>query len=167
MTVVVSLIHAHVHPTMTMVHVDTIIMMGLVPHRYDRGYSPRIDYSSDRDYRNHPPDRDDNNHIRQHSPSYYGRRYDNSNGFSPVRNYCQDCYPNQNHSRQGQGRYQGGNQGSNPNRYNNEGNGGSQLGRKGQNRQPQQNHSSNQPKLTYGRQQPAYCGNDCNIGRHQ
>ncbi len=91
--------------------------------RYDRGYSPRIDYSSDRDYHNSPPDRDDNYCIMQHSLSYYGRRYGNSTGFSPVRNYSQDHYPNPNHNRQGQGRFQGGNQESNTNRYNNEGNG--------------------------------------------
>ncbi len=33
MTVVIALIHAHVHPTMTMVHVNTVIIMGLVPHQ--------------------------------------------------------------------------------------------------------------------------------------
>ncbi len=44
---------------------------------YDRGYSPRIDYSSGSDYHNHPPDRDDYYRNRQNSPSYYGRRYGN------------------------------------------------------------------------------------------
>ncbi len=45
----------------------------------------------------------------------------------------QDRYPNQYQNRQVQGRYQGDNQRSSPNRYNNEGNGwnqGSRCGRK-------------------------------------
>ncbi len=32
MTAEVVQIHVHVHPTMTMVHVDAVICMGLVPH---------------------------------------------------------------------------------------------------------------------------------------
>ncbi len=30
---VVALIHAHVHPTMSMVHVDIVTMKGLIPHQ--------------------------------------------------------------------------------------------------------------------------------------
>ncbi len=33
MTEVVTLIHAHVHPTMAMVHVNAVFMTGLVPHQ--------------------------------------------------------------------------------------------------------------------------------------
>ncbi len=33
MTVAVALIQALVHPTMSMVHVDSVIMTGLIPHQ--------------------------------------------------------------------------------------------------------------------------------------
>ncbi len=32
MTAVVVLIHVHIHQTVTLVHVDAVIQMGLVPH---------------------------------------------------------------------------------------------------------------------------------------
>ncbi len=50
--------------------------------RFDRGYSPKIDYSQGRDYRYCSPDRNNNYRDRQYNPSYYDRRYNNSNGFS-------------------------------------------------------------------------------------
>ncbi len=128
MTAVVVLIHAHVHSTVTMVHVDTVNVhwsrsTSRSPRHFDRGYSPEIDYSCGRDYCYHSPDRINNYRDRQYSPSYYGRRYNNSNGFSPVRSYSQDLYLNQYQNRQVQGCYQGGNQRYSPNIYTNEGNG--------------------------------------------
>ncbi len=120
------------------------------PRHFDRGYSPEIDYSHGRDYCYHSPDRD-NYRDRQYSPSYYGRRYNNSNGFSPDRSYSQDRYPNQYQNVQVQGHYQGSNQRTSTNRYNNEGNGwnqGSQCGRKNLYRQ-QPNYQNNQPRQSY------------------
>ncbi len=54
MTAVVVLIHFHIHPTVTLVHVDTIIQTGLVPHLDHPviligGRSPEIDYCQGRD----------------------------------------------------------------------------------------------------------------------
>ncbi len=135
------------------------------PRRFDRGYSPEIDYSHGRDYHYRSPDRNNNYRDRQYNPGYYGRRYNNSNSFSPDRSYSQDHYPNQYQNRQVQGHYQGGNQRNSPNSYNNEGNGWnqwSQHGRKNQYRNQQQNYQNNQPRQNYGRQKPAFSGNDCN-----
>ncbi len=76
------------------------------PRRFDRRYSPEIDYSHGRDYHYHSPDRNNNYGDRQYNPGYYGRRYNNSNGFSPDRSYSHDRYPNQYQNRQFQGCYQ-------------------------------------------------------------
>ncbi len=114
MTAVVVLIHEHVYPTVTMVQVDTVFHRGShsafkSPRHFDRGYLPEIDYSHGRDYSFHSLDRNNNYRDRQYSPSFYGRRYNNPNGFSLVRSYSQDHCPNQYQNRQFQGRYQGGN----------------------------------------------------------
>ncbi len=69
------------------------------PRHFDRGHSPDIDYSQDRDFHYCSPDRNNNCRDRQYNPSYYDRRYNNSNGFSPARSYSQDRYPNQHQNR--------------------------------------------------------------------
>ncbi len=58
MAAVEVLIHAHVHPTVTMVHVDAAICMGLIPHLYHPDIL--IGYSHGRDYHYHSPDRNNN-----------------------------------------------------------------------------------------------------------
>ncbi len=73
--------------------------------RFDRDYSPGINYSYGRDYRYCSPDRNNYYQDRQYSPNYYGRRYNNSNGFSLDGSYSQDHYPNQYQNRLVQGRY--------------------------------------------------------------
>ncbi len=156
---------------MTLVHVDSYMHRSLStsrsPRRFDRGYSPEIDYSRGRDYCYRSPDRNNNYRDRQYNLGYYGRRYNNSNGFSPDRSYSQDRYPNQYQNRQFEGRYQGDNRRNNPNNYNNDGNGwnqGSQRSRKNQYRNQQQNYQNNQPRQNYGHQKPAFSGNDRNTG---
>ncbi len=89
--------------------------------RFDRGYSPELDYSQCRDYHYRSPDRNNNYRDRQYNPSYYDRRYNNLNGFSPSRSYSQDRYLNQNQNRPFQNRYQGGNYRNRPNNNNNNG----------------------------------------------
>ncbi len=59
------------------------------PRCFDRGYSPEKDYIRGRDYHYHSPDGNNNYWDRQYNPGYYGRRYNNSNGFSPDRIYSQ------------------------------------------------------------------------------
>ncbi len=137
------------------------------PRGFDKGYSPEIEYSHSRDYRYHLPYRNNNYRGRQYRPSYYSRRYNNSNGFSLDRSNSQDRYPNQYQNGQFQGRYQGGNQRNSPNSFNNEGNGwnqGSQRGRNNQYRNQQQNYQNNQHRHNYGCQKPAFSGYDCNTG---
>ncbi len=52
------------------------------PRRFDRGYSPEIDYSQDRYYRYRSQYRNKNYQDRLYNLSYYDGIYNNSNGFS-------------------------------------------------------------------------------------
>ncbi len=74
------------------------------------------------DYRNEPNDRDNYYRPRYNSPSYYDRRFRNLNGFSLVRNTYDNHYPNPSQNWSGQGLNQDGTWGTNPKRYNNQGN---------------------------------------------
>ncbi len=137
------------------------------PRRFDRDHSPDLDYSRGRDYHYRSPGRNNNYRNRQYNPSYNDRRYSNSNGFSLVRGYSQDRYPNHYQNRQFQDRYQGGNYRNNPNNYNNDGYGwnqGSQRGRKGQFRIQQQLPHNNLNKQAYGNHSALFNGNDGFMG---
>ncbi len=84
---------------------------------FDR--SPELDYSQGRDYGYHSLDGNNNYRDRQYNTSY--RRYNNSNGFSPSRNFSQYRYPNQNKNRPFQNHYQGDNYRNRLNNNNNNG----------------------------------------------
>ncbi len=133
---------------------------------FDRGYSPEIDYNQGIDNRYCSPDRN-NYRDRQYNPSYYDRRYINSNGFSPARSYSQDHYPNQQQNKPFPNRYQGGNYSIRPNNNNNNGydwNKGSQCLRKGQSRNQQKFNHNNQARRNHNDHQASFNGNDRNMG---
>ncbi len=135
--------------------------------RFDRGYSPEIDYIQGRDYRYCSPDRNNSYRDRQYNPSYYDRRCNNSNGFSPARSYSQDRYPNQHQNRPFPNRYKGGNYSSRPNNNNNNGydwNQGSQPVRKGQSHNQQQFNRNNQARRNHNDHLASFNGNDRNMG---
>ncbi len=137
------------------------------PRRFDRGHSPEIYYNQSRDYCHHLPDRDNNYRDRQYNPSYYDRRYNNSNGFSPARSYSQDRYPNQHQNTPFQNHYQSGNYRNRPNNNNNNGyvwKQGSQRIRKDQFCNQQQFNRNNQSRQTYSDHPASFNANDRYMG---
>ncbi len=110
---------------------------------------------------------DNNYRDKQYNPSYFDRRYNNSNGFSPARNYNQDRYQNQNQNRPFQNRYQGGNYRNRPNNNNNNGydwNQGFQHIRKGQLHNQQQFNRNNQARQNYSDHPASFNRNDRYMG---
>ncbi len=123
MTAVVFLIHFHVQPTMTLVHVDTVIHTGLIPHLdhpdvligvINLSYIIiRVEITVT---------------FQQIGTTTIGINCTilvimigdtNPNSFSPARSYSQDHYLNQHQNRPFQNRYQSGNYRNRPPNNNN------------------------------------------------